>query len=542
MTDNRKTPERLKEQMPKADKRPYRMYNSLVSYYLFAMFGFFSFFLTNHYANARRDKYYLFLVLTGFLFISVVVAYIMHRSEDIASKSPDEIGFKAVLRSLTAADIGLISFYLCAVVSTLCSPYFTQVFNADHGRNNGLILLTAYLLVYFIITRMYVYKEYIILIYFISSCIVSLLTVLNYFYIDPLGIFNGYSKEQTILNFGSTIGNKNYIASYMAIFLSIALMMLVVTNFKEKRYMSVTAGVATGIGYIGALCSDSSSVLLGLAVAIPVGAIFAARSYDHLRRFFMGLTIMFGSGLILRLFSKCMGDHSKGFEFMNEFLIYHPAMYIFAGVCALIYLIMLLCRGKLSEHYPRRVMTWTLLSLTILAIGGLLGSIVYFSSVDTSTNLGSFERLLRFNDRWGTHRGFMWRKSLEEYSKYGIIGKLFGAGPDTALMVLEDHFAELLERFRDATTDCAHNEYINYLITQGALGLLSYLTVIIAVIVRAVRRAKYQPLIAVFACAVICYAVQATVNIYQPVTTPLFIIFVSITEAMNRRVQLPKKK
>jgi len=542
MTDNRKTPERLKEQTPKAEKRPYRMYNSLVSYYLFAMFGFFSFFLTNHYANARRDKYYLFLVLTGFLFISVIVSYIMHRGEDIANKSPDEIGFKAVLRSLTAADIGFISFYLCAVVSTLCSPYCAQTFNADHGRNNGLILLTAYLLVYFIITRMYVYKEYIILIYFISSCIVSLLTVLNYFYIDPLGIFNGYSKEQTILNFGSTIGNKNYIASYMAIFLPIALMILVVTDFKEKRYMSVTAGVATGIGYIGALCSDSSSVLLGLAVAIPVGAIFAARSYDHLRRFFMGLTIMFGSGLILRLFSKCMGDHSKGFEFMNEFLIYHPVMYIFAGVCALIYLIMLLCRGKLAEHYPRRVMTWTLLSLTILAIGGLLGSIIYFSTADTTTNLGSFEHLLRFNDRWGTHRGFMWRKSLEEYSGFGIIGKLFGAGPDTALMVLEDHFAELLERFRDATTDCAHNEYINYLITQGALGLLSYLTVIIAVIVRAARRAKHEPLIAVFACAVICYAVQATVNIYQPVTTPLFIIFLSITEAMNRRVQLPKKK
>ena len=38
-----------------------------------------------------------------------------------------------------------------------------------------------------------------------------------------------------------------------------------------------------------------------------------------------------------------------------------------------------------------------------------------------------------------------------------------------------------------------------------------------------------------FTAAVFCYSIQATVNIEQPITTPLFIVFVSLCEAMARQ-------
>ena len=119
-----------------------------------------------------------------------------------------------------------------------------------------------------------------------------------------------------------------------------------------------------------------------------------------------------------------------------------------------------------------------------------------------------------------------------------VIQKLFGAGPDMAVKVLEDHFAELSARFGDSYTDTVHNEYLNYLITQGALGLLSYLTILGSVSVRAIRRAKENPLPLVLISAVLCYAVQAAVNLYTPIVTPIFFLFIAMAEGMNRKVSL----
>ena len=49
--------------------------------------------------------------------------------------------------------------------------------------------------------------------------------------------------------------------------------------------------------------------------------------------------------------------------------------------------------------------------------------------------------------------------------------KLFGMGPDTFYFAFEPYFKEL-EEYGNSSTDAAHNENINYLITIGAAGLL----------------------------------------------------------------------
>ena len=59
----------------------------------------------------------------------------------------------------------------------------------------------------------------------------------------------------------------------------------------------------------------------------------------------------------------------------------------------------------------------------------------------------------------------------------------------SAYFVLTPHFEELLDRFGDASTDCAHNQYIGYLLTQGALGLAAYLGFMGAIIIRGIKAA-----------------------------------------------------
>ena len=504
----------------------YTVSNSLVSYYLLIMFGFFPLFLTDRYAHARVDKYWLYMILTGILTVAVAVCALIERSE---AKRVGERSY--LILPFKSPDILMLCFWGFAAISTFCSAHFTDAVTGGAARNNGLLLLSAYMLTYFALTRYYRFKSYVIAVYLIVSSIVALLTVLNFYYIDPLGMLTGYD-EATILDFGSTIGNKNIIAAFMCLFLPVAVMSFVIS---KEKYIRVISAFSIAFAYTGLICADSTSDIFGLVVIIPVMLILCARSYAYLRRYMLAMTIMFASGKLLHLISFALGDNNKGFEFMQEFLLHSPVMYAPIVIFGLLYILMTAFDGSLSGSYKPKAVQITLGVLFGAAAAAVIGLFIYYSAVDKDTDLGNFEKILRFSDAWGTHRGFMWRVSIEEYRKFNIFNLLLGSGPDTAYHVLTPHFEELLERFGDASTDCAHNEYINYLLTQGALGLAAYLGFMGAVIVRGVKAAKKNPLTLIFVSSVICYLAQATVNLYNPIVTPILFIFASLAEALSRQ-------
>ena len=507
------------------ETKPYTVSHTLVNVYLTLMFSFFPLFLTEQYAHARTDKFWLYLILTAVLVISVVFSSTMRKLGDKKHTKP-----KGALQSLSTTDILMLCFVGFAAISTITSPYIFDAFTGFKGRDNGLLLLTAYALMYFIITRNYRYKDYAFVGYLVVSSIVALLTVINYFYIDPLNIFSGYG-EDTIVDFGSTIGNKNIIAAFMCMFLPVAVGFFTVT---EKRYMRILSGFAIIFAYPGILCADSSSNILGLLVILPIMLIIYCRSYTYLKRFFGAMTILFISGKLLHLFAILVGNKNKGFEVFQQFLIYSPLMFIPIIICGAIFLLLYFLGKNGEPRYPAKTLQITLKVLFGVSIVTLLGAFFYFSVIDRETDLGDYEKLLRFSDAWGTHRGFMWRISFEEYGKFNFWQKLFGAGPDTAYNVLEPHFKELAARFGDSSTDCAHNELINYLLTQGALGLAAYLGLIVTALVRGLKTARKNPLTLIFMGAVLCYLVQSTVNLYNPIVTPHFFIFLTLTEAISR--------
>ncbi len=525
----------------------------LISCYLILMFSFFPLFLTEQFGRARTDKYTLFLILSGVMIVGVVISSVLAYREERRVH-------RCTLRfmPLTAPDIAFLCFYGFAAISTLVSDYTKEAFFGTFtdnmgfnvgGRNNGLLLLTVYLLVYLAITRRYSFKDYVIAVYLIFSSFVALLAVLNYFYIDLLGIYDGYydlwdlfsgiqNKPSVLLDFGSTLGNKNLISSFMCLFLPVAVMSFVLIN---KRYMRIISGVAICFAYAGLLCSDSSSGMLGLIAGIAIMAIFCARRYDSFKRYMLALAILFLSGKLLRLFSYLRGDKSKGFEFIQNFLLYSKKMYLPIILFAVIFVLMLVFEKKLEPHYPKKTILGVMIVLTAGVVIAGVYAVIHFTVIAPEAELSeNLSRLLRFDEHWGTHRGYYWIKSLDEYKSFNFIHKLFGTGPDTVYAVMEPYFGEMLELFDEGSTDCVHNEFLNYFITQGILGLISYLAIIGTVSVRALRRAKENPMMLIFLSAVICYAAQSVVNIYQPITTPLFFIFLSMTEAMNRQVPLKK--
>ncbi len=531
-TQNEKHPPTQKTQ-PK-----YAVKNSLVNYYLALMFSFFPLFLTEQYAHARLDKYYFYVIATVIFVISTgMCMFFSYKDERRAGNKA------ALITPLSAADICMLCFLGFAVISTLMTKHpneallgpnpFTSA--AIHSRNNGLLLLFLYTLMYFIITRNYVKKDYVFIIFLVTSSFIALLTVLNFFYIDPFGLLDGYDAA-TIDDFGSTLGNKNIIAAYMCIFLPVAVMLFVIS---ESKIVRIVAGISILFAYTGLLCADSTSDILGLLVILPVMAIFCARSFTYLKRYLLALTILFISGKALWGFALLIGDRNKGFEFMQHFLIYSRLMFLPIAACCLLYLLIIIFEKKIEARYPARALTITFTVLFSIGIIAALAAFIYFSFIDRKTDIGNFKKLLRFDDYWGTHRGFMWRVSFEEFGKFKPMQILFGTGPDTAYYVLQPHFGELSSRFGDSSTDCAHNEFINYLLTQGVLGLAAYLGVTGSVIVRAIKTAKKDPTVLIFICPVICYLAQSVVNLYNPIVTPFLFIFLSLAEANNRKAAYP---
>ena len=261
--------------------------------------------------------------------------------------------------------------------------------------------------------------------------------------------------------------------------------------------------------------------------------IFFSRSFGYLKRYLLALTTAFASGKLLQIFSL-FDLRDKGFEFMQSFLINSPLIYILIAVCGGGWLLMCFIGKNGEPAYPAKLMQGIFIALFAAAVIAAVGAFIYYSFIDLESDIGEFEKLLRFDDYWGTHRGFMWRVSMEEYGRFDILHRFFGSGPDTLYYVFEPHFAELSERFGDGSTDCAHNEFINYLVTQGALGLVSYIGMMGSAIISGLKTARKEPITLVFISAVICYLAQSVVNLYNPIVTPYLFIFLALTEAMTR--------
>ena len=187
---------------------------------------------------------------------------------------------------------------------------------------------------------------------------------------------------------------------------------------------------------------------------------------------------------------------------------------------------------KVPKYTPYVLGGVYLLALTFIA-----GLFVRYSFINTTSKLDGIMTFFRFNEKWGTHRGFIWIKAVEIFKTAGFKNAVIGSGPDTFYSMFTPYFSELTNKFGNSSTNCAHNEYLNYLVTTGILGLGAYLALFGSAVVRSVKYAAKNPMTVVFIAPVVCYLFQSIVNIANPEVTPLLFIYLALSEAMVRKAQ-----
>ena len=512
-------------------KSNYNMRNAMVNYYLLVMFTFFEMFLTNQYARARTDKFILFIVLSSILILSTIAISLTYHFDKNIPDCQKVIEHKPIF-SLSSTDVAFLCFFIFASCSTLLSDYKLNSLLGNAGRDNGLVLIFLYISVYFIVSRFYYFKSYVLYAFMISGCIISALAILHFFYVDPLGIFNGYG-EDVVKDFGTTIGNKNTIASYMCIFLPVATALFVLIKGTVSK---IICCISIALAYMGLLVSGSNSGYIGFFAMLFFMAIVFVSKASYLTEFLKAIVTMLLSGVILRIVFSFF-EKSKGFEAIGEKLVHSNVVIFVALGLILVIAVMHMFKDSenLTQKWPKNILRGTIITFGVLAVIAFFSLMYHYSVVDTKTDIGALSQILRFDDRWGTHRGFMWINGVKDFLSEGLLYQLFGSGCDTFFYVFEPHFAELSSRFHNSSTNTIHCEYLNYLITQGWLGLLSYLGIILTCVFRALKNSKSNELSLIFVFPVIAYCAQAVVNIYQPITTPFLIIFIALCECLSRK-------
>ena len=481
--------------------------------------------------NIRHDKFYFFVTMALLAVVGEIMIIVTKSSPEVRNRKLGE-----VFMPLSFTDWPAIALVLSCTLSTLFSPYPKLAFwgeinehGVSAGRNNGLFLILIYVLIYFVITRFFRYKEVVFTALAVSCSVVYLLTVLNGYYLDPLNMLEQFKDSQpgVYMEFFSTIGNKNMLASFICVTLPVSAVMAVLTESLWRRLIYLAA---SGLGMMAMIIGDSDSAMLGTAVFAMVFLVVFSRTTARLKRFFLTLSVMLASVGLLRLFSAAMGDNYKELGSIPKALLFSNYVYILLAVCAVLTAVLYLVDGKKPGMRLPKAVPAALGALFVLAVLTGFGIFIYFSAIDTETPLGDMEKLLRMNDAWGTHRGIMWLRSFDIFADANPWQKLFGTGPDTFYFAFEKYFEQLAE-YGNSSTDAAHNEYINYLITIGIAGLGSYLAFAGGALVRGFKAAKRNPAVLCCAAAVVAYLAQATVNIALPISTPLFIVFVSLCEA-----------
>lgn len=442
--------------------------------------------------------------------------------------------------TFSAADAGVILFWVFCVISTLQSEYFYEAFWGNEGRYSGLFLITLYVAFYFVVSRFWNMKWWILELFLASGLVMCYIGITDYFQLDILN-FRGMIRPKDSAIFTSTVGNINTYTAYVALLMGVA-----VTRFATVKDIgrSVWYFVCVVVTFFAIImgCSDNAYLALGGMFAFLPFMLF--RSKQGTLRYLITIAAFATVIQCIDYINVIFADMVIGLDGLFAVLVNLSVLpVIVIGLwllVAVLYYFWYRSGGKgqavgaISDDPGRGlVRVWGAFILAaVLAVCFML----FDANVSgNGARYGTLANYLVFNDHWGTNRGFIWRASLEMYQKFKPIHRVFGYGPDTfGLLTTSKIFDDMLnvtgQRF-----DAAHNEYLHFLLTVGPVALAGYLVFQIGSCWTMVKNRAKNPYILACMVAVLCYGCQALVNLNLPIATPMMWLLLSVGVGMARR-------
>ncbi|MBE5991566.1 MAG: O-antigen ligase family protein [Paenibacillaceae bacterium] len=470
-------------------------------------------------------KYYYFCFCTIAMFI-VVLGYLLIWKKKSSITSMDKISVKYIVNNLSLLDILVLLYWSVATISTITSDYVYEAFWGNEGRLTGLFLITWYVVSYFCVSRLWKYKNWYIDIILISGILVSLFGITDYFNLDILGFRAPMIPKQRSI-FTSTIGNINTYTAYVGIITAIATV-LFATEKKKSRVCWYYICVV--ICFFAIIMGVSDNAYLSLVALFGFLPIYLFKNSSGVKKYLIILSTFFTVTQCIDLINTFWGDRVLGidsaFNIVISFNYLHYLVFILWSIVAIWYLFDIKHKAPLACYGNKLVNIW-LVFISVIILGMLF--ILYDCNVaGNADRYSSASNYLLFNDDWGTHRGYIWRNAVESFLNLSLWKKMVGYGPETFGILL---LRKTAKNPYNEIFDSAHNEYLHTLVTVGILGLTFYISTLVIFIKNCFTRKSRNPYIAAIAFGVICYSVQAFVNLNLPIVTPILWLLLGMGSA-----------
>lgn len=496
----------------KRNKQP-RALAVFSSYGLLLFLCVYPLFLQNKYFKMTIGKTVFFYCAAAIFTVGCLICSLISQSS-----------ISARLKKATETDLFLGLFLFTAVISCAASPYRQEAFTGENGRYMGLFTLLMIGCAFFFIARFGRITRPAALIFGCSMIFMNAVALLQYRGLDPFGLYRN-TADTVRVNFMSLVGNKDVYYSYLALTVPFAMYLCHTSEDQKER---IFWHAASFFGFAGALACNSEGVFIALAPAFLILFFTNCREREGLLCWLRHAVVFFGAALLVALIKPDLTEFGITETLVTRLLRPLPCLGALAAA-GLIYLIAWKC--PLSAGFLRGL---RIAAACVCGIGaaGLIGAFVYFTFFDRATDLGSLKEFLRFDDvAWGNKRGYVWSRLFGLYRDFPLFRKLIGNGEETVEMLMQTNFGSEMVAKTGMNFDNAHNEFLQYLVTQGALGLITYLLLAGSAVRSGFKNGGAFQKAAALCC--VCYLAQSAVNISQAITTPLFFVMLALTQTAD---------
>lgn len=469
------------------------------------------YFLKDHYFTMTRAKALFFYGITLFFAVGCLIAFFVNRKRTemrLLRKNPTEL-FLAI-------------FMASSVVSWVAAVSPKDSLVGAQGRYMGLLTFLFIGMAYLCVSRFCRMTTPTAVIFGVSVIGMCLIALLQFGGLNPLHLYDR-TKDTVKSSFMALLGNKDVYYSYLALAVPFSMYLsFTAPSSREKIFWNAVSFM----GFTSIFACRSEGALLVIAVVFLILYFTKAGEKKGFLTFLQNVTLLFAAAFVIWCVKRRNAPLSQTKSVIVDLLIHPLVAAAMIAVCAVFYVITLRC--SVTESFFRNLKRVVAVAAGVAACG-FVGCFIYFTFFDRQTDLGALKWVLRYSNGWGSTRGFVWTRMTRLYFReFTLLQKLVGAGQETVGSLMQQYFSKDTKRLGMPFYDNAHNEFLQYLITQGLVGLLSYLFFVGNAVRSGFREGGRYQKAASLAC--VCYLAQSVINISQALTTPLFFVFLALTQ------------
>lgn len=500
-----------------------------ILFYVQIMLLVFPLYYQNKYYNMGEAKYFFFKrVSLSFLIVLTLMAIIyviMNRKK---------IDWKLIWKNSSHTDKFVVAYAAAVWLSFLLSSYKADAIWGYKGWYMGLISQMLFVVMYFLVSRYWNNKKYILHLICAVSAMVFLLAVLHRFQIDPLNMYEDLSMDNKIL-FLSTIGQATWYSSFLCVVFPVGLYLYWNCDTMVVRVMY---GFYVALGFATMVTQNSDSAFVAFLFMMLVLFLASFSSNEKMRRFLEVLLIGLISMRFIGILQLTFPEKAVPLEELSIFASQGRVTIISLIIVLFIYIVFMLLNWKGKIHIEHFRNIGVIIIGIVITVILLIAFCIFLNAKghlpEWLSGLRQFD-YFNFNDNWGNGRGFTWRCAAEIFQEYPLKNKIFGCGPDCFASYAYDRYADTLNaKWGDNVLTNAHNEWFTSLLFFGVLGFISYLGIFVTQFRACMKKISREPFLIAIAMSIAAYFGHNFFCYQQIVCTPLIFILMGMGTYYSR--------